>query len=306
MASPLAVATAGLGAATKGMSKKKNKKKDGGGVRSQLRTAAEGGISKSELLSITESTGKSMAQVVKQLDKLNENLKNQGQEGVSLNSGAANQIIKQLGVGIGKATPQMFGYQQPDFGGGKIGQTIQSMLGTPAYNAQRNVNDSAIPGIGSKPAVPATLMMGGTRIKPGGRLAVQPMVAPAAIGDTTAVTAGDGTTIPTTTADAYGAGTGDAFDFQSIIDALTASQQPGFDMTGLQDMFQTEFDQLTSQFDQMKPLRLAQLGRAYGSDAIRGARRTLRKGRRDYRRAIPAMALGNAFANMAIGGGMTL
>jgi len=163
------------------------------GVKSQLRDAAEGGISKSELLSITESTGKSTAQVVKQLDKLNENLKKQDQKGVALNSGAANQIVKQLGVGIGKATPQMFGYQQPDFGGGKIGQTIQSMLGTPAYNAQRNVNDSAIPGIGSKPAVPATLMMGGTQIKPGGRLAVQPQPVTTVAAEPTATTPDDST-----------------------------------------------------------------------------------------------------------------
>jgi len=280
------------------MAKDKKKKKDGGGVRSQLRDAAEGGISKSELLSITESTGKSMAQVVKQLDKLNENLKNQGQEGVSLNSGAANQIIKQLG----KATPQMLGYQQPDFGGGKIGQTIQSMLGTPDTPGRMLKGQM----VGGSAGVPGTgLMMGGTRIKPGGRLAVQPMVAPAAIGDTTAVTAGDGTTTPTTTAAA-----GDAFDFQSMMDALTAMQQPAFDMTGLEDMLQTEFDQLSSQFDQMGPLQLKSLGIATNPNAIR-ARKGFRKMRRDYRRGLPAMALGNTLARIprlapTFDGGLTI
>ena len=82
-------------------------------------------------------------------------------------------------------------------------------------------------------------------------------------------------------------------------------QRPAFDMTGLEDMFQTQYDQLSSQFDQMNPLRLAQLGRAYGADAIR-ARQNIRKTRQDYRRGMPAMALGQALANMAIGGGLTL
>jgi len=128
-----------------------------------------------------------------------------------------------------------------------------------------------------------------------------------AVGDTaadTAAAAGDGTTA------AAGDGTmdGDQYDFQSMLDALTAMQQPQFDMGALTDMFNTQFEQLSSQFDTMNPLQLAQLGKAYGSDAIR-ARQRMRKTRQDYRRGLPAMALGQSLANLAsmgIGGGVTL
>jgi hypothetical protein len=98
---------------------------------------------------------------------------------------------------------------------------------------------------------------------------------------------------------------GNGFDYQSILDAIAGIQQPQFDMSALTDMFNTQFDQLSSQFDQMDPLQLAQLGRAYGADAIR-ARQNIRKTRQDYRRGMPAMALGQALANMGIGGGLTL
>jgi hypothetical protein len=102
-----------------------------------------------------------------------------------------------------------------------------------------------------------------------------------------------------------GAGTGDQFDYQSLLDAIAGMQQPEFDMSALTDMFNTKFDELSSQFDSMKPLQLAQLGRNYGGDAIR-ARQRMRKTTRDYRRGLPAMALGQSLANLAIGGGLTL
>jgi hypothetical protein len=43
---------------------------------------------------------------------------------------------------------------------------------------------------------------------------------------------------------------GDGFDYQSILDAIAGVQQPQFDMSALTDMFNTQFDQLSSQFDQ--------------------------------------------------------
>jgi hypothetical protein len=268
-------------------------KKKSNGVKAAIRGLASDGITKTEFEQIAKQTGVSSQDIVKKMDIMNK----AGQD-VRLNSGAANMLIKQME----KTTPQMLGYQQPDFGGGRIAQTLQSMIGTPGYTAPRNPQSGAPYG-GSTAGTPGTgMMIGGTQIRPGGRVAVRPMGAAPAVGDTTAATTAAGGT--TAAADGTAA-TGDAFDFQSMLDALTAMQQPAFDMSGLESMFQTQFDQLSSQFDQMNPLRLAQLGRAYGGDAIR-ARQNIRKTRQDYRRGIPSMALGQALANMAIGGGMTI
>ena len=92
-----------------------------------------------------------------------------------------------------------------------------------------------------------------------------------------------------------------------MLDAMTAAQQPQFDMSALTDMFNTQFEQLSSQFDMMDPLQLAQLGQAYGGDAIR-ARQRARRTRGDYRRGLPSMlgSVAPALASMGIGGGLTL
>jgi len=263
-----------------------------GGVKATLRTLAPGGITKKEFEQVAKQTKASSQDIVKTMDIMNK----AGQD-VRLNSGAANMLIKQME----KATPQMFGYQQPDFGGGRIAKTLQGMMGSRASGGYIN------PQSGQQSftaAVPSQMMIGGTQIRPGGRVAVRPMGAAPAIGDTTATAAGDGAAAAAGDGTTAAAG-GDQFDFQSMLDALTAMQQPAFDMGALQDMFQTQFDQLSSQFDQMNPLQLAQLGRAYGSDAIR-ARQNIRKTRQDYRRGLPAMALGNTLASLGIGGGLTI
>jgi hypothetical protein len=268
------------------------KKKDG--VKAALRELAPGGISKSELSQIAKQTGASSQQIVKRMDAMNK----AGQD-VRLNSGAANMLIKQA-----QTTPSIFG-QQPSFGTGNIGRALTGMMGSPGYTPPRAPNGGTMGQ--AIAATPAQLMIGGTQIRPGGRTAVRPMGAAPAVGDTAADTtaaAGDGTT----TAAGDGTMAGDQYDFQSMLDALTAMQQPQFDMGALTDMFNTQFEQLSSQFDTMNPLQLAQLGRAYGSDAIR-ARQRMRKTRQDYRRGLPAMALGQALANLAsmgIGGGVTL
>jgi len=268
-----------------------NKKKKGG-VKAALRELAPGGISRSELSQIAKQTGASSQQIVKRMDAMNK----AGQD-VRLNSAAANMLIKQA-----QTTPSIFG-QQPSFGTGNIGRALTGMMGSPGSPGYMRQGQR----VGGQEAVPAQLMIGGTQIRPGGRTAVRPMGAAPAVGDTAADTtaaAGDGT------AAAAGDGTmaGDQYDFQSMLDALTAMQQPQFDMAALTDMFNTQFEQLSSQFDSMNPLQLAQLGRAYGSDAIR-ARQRMRKTRQDYRRGLPAMALGQSLANLAsmgIGGGVTL
>ena len=262
-------------------------KKKSNGVKAAIRGLASDGITKTEFEQIAKQTGASSQDIVKKMDIMNK----AGQD-VRLNSGAANLLVKQA-----QKQPAYDAYLsilsgKPAYGTGNIGRTIQSMIGTPGM-----FDGEGTPGTG--------MMIGGTQIRPGGRVAVRPMGAAPAVGDTTAAaTTQAGTTTPTGGAAGTTAG-GDAFDFQSMLNALTAMQQPSFDMSGLENMFQTQFDQLSSQFDQMSPLRLAQLGRAYGGDAIR-ARQNIRKTRQDYRRGIPSMALGQALANMAIGGGLTI
>jgi hypothetical protein len=258
----------------------------GGGVKSTLRTLAPGGITKKEFEQVAKGT--SAQNVIKQMDIMNR----AGQD-LRLNSGAANMLIKQME----KATPQMLGYQQPDFGGGRIAKTLQGMMGSRASGGYIN----PISGQQSfTAAVPSQMMIGGTQIRPGGRVAVRPMGAAPAIGDTTAATTAAGGT----TATGDGTTGGDAFDFQAMFDALSAMQQPAFDMAGLESLFQTQFDQLSALFDQMDPLQLAQLGITTNPNAIR-APGGQTKSRTDYLRN----ALNNASAStapLAIGGGVTI
>jgi len=264
-----------------------------------LKIAGTGGITKKEFKGIAKTTGKSSGALVKRLDKINQNLKAKGQVGINLNSGAANMLIKEAGPAYGTTFLGM----EPTFGTGRIGKTLEGMRGTRATGGYQNPQS----GFGEvTPAVAPSLMIGGTQIRPGGRVAVRPMGAAPAVGDTAADTtaATDGTT------SAAGDGTmaGDQYDFQSMLDALTAMQQPQFDMAELTDMFTQEFEKLSALFDSKDPLQLAQLGKVYGGDAIR-ARQRRRKTSRDYRRNLPSMALGQSLANLAsmgIGGGVTL
>jgi hypothetical protein len=288
------------------------KKKKGEEVKAAIRELVTGGISKSEIKQVAQQTGASYETIVKRMDAMNK-----AGEDVRLNADAANMVVKR----VQKATPQSRDYQPIDFGTGGIGRTLTSLMGTPGSPGQRNPQSGAPYGGSARAATPAQLMIGGTQILPRGRIDVIPMGAAPAVADTSLSGAGpydgmmDGPTegpvagIPPGAA-ITGDGTmaGDQYDFQSILDAITAVQQPQFDMSPLTDMFNTQFEQLSSQFDSMNPLRLAQLGRAYGSDAIR-ARQRMRKLKQDYRRGIPSMALGQSLANlanMAIGGGVTL
>ena len=260
-------------------------KKNKGGVKATLRELAPGGISRSELKDIARQTGASSQQIIKRMDAMNK----AGRD-VRLNSAAANMLIKQAQ----QARPSPYG--QPSFGTGNIGRALQSMMGSPGYTPQRAVNGGTMGQ--AIAATPAQLMIGGTQIRPGGRVGVRPMGAAPAVGDTAA----DTTQTPTTT------DTGADFDM-SYLDSLLADMQMGYqnDMAALTDMFNQQFEQLSSQFDTMNPLQLAQLGKAYGSDAIR-ARQRNRRTRADYRRGLPNMLASAtpALASMGIGGGVTL
>ena len=156
MASPLAVAAAGARAATRAVTKKEEKKP--APISQAIRQAGVGGITKQELNQITKDSGKSAGTVVQRLDQINKNLKANDKTGISLNSGAANMLIRQAG----KQSPT--GYNAylnmlsggSTFGSGRIGSVLQARAsGTDLMGKQGN------------------LMIGGTSIRPGGREAVQ-------------------------------------------------------------------------------------------------------------------------------------
>ena len=266
-----------------------NKKKKGG-VKAALRELAPGGISRSELSQIAKQTGASSQQIVKRMDAMNK----AGQD-VRLNSAAANMLIKQA-----QTTPSIFG-QQPSFGTGNIGRALTGMMGSPGYPGAMIKGQR----VGGQEAVPAQLMIGGTQIRPGGRTAVRPMGAAPAVGDTAADTTAAATQAPASYDD-YGYG--DGFDM-SYLDSLLADMQMGYqtDMAALTNMFNQQFEQLSSQFDTMDPLQLAQLGITTNPNAIR-ARQRQRKQRADYRRGLSNMLASAtpALASMGIGGGVTL
>ena len=264
------------------MAKKKDKNKELG-IKQVIKQAGPK-ISQKEMNQIVKAAGGNVGTAINRIASVQSSMKQAGKTAPSVGSSAANMFIKQA-----QSNPAL-AYQ---LGSSKLGQTLRSMIGTPAGPMIEGQQRAAQPGTG--------LMIGGTVIKPGGGISVyrQPQGAAPAVGDTVAAGPYDGMMDGPTEGPAGGTGGtggtgGDGFDFQSMLD-----------MSALTDMFNTQFDQLSSQFDQMDPLQLAQLGRAYGADAIR-ARQNIRKTRQDYRRGMPAMALGQALANMAIGGGMTI
>jgi hypothetical protein len=282
-------------------------------VKKAIKQASSGGVTKQELQQISKQTGSTAQQIVQQMDIINKNVKQAGgQPTIALNSGAANMLIKQME----KATPQMLGYQQPNFGGGQIGKTLQGMMGSSASGGYIN------PQSGQQSftaAVPSQMMIGGTMIRPGGRVAINPM----------AFAGGAGSTSGTGGAGPYNAGNmplntgtndvgplapgttggsttgGDQLDYQSILDAIAGIQQPEFDMSALTDMFNTQYDQLRSEFATRDPIQLQMIGRNYGGDAIR-ARQRNRKTARDYRRSSLGIASANPAPTYNFSGGLTL
>jgi hypothetical protein len=293
--------------------KQNNKPAPKAEVKKAIKQASSGGVTKQELQQISKQTGSTAQQIVQQMDIINKNVKQAGgQPTIALNSGAANMLIKQME----KATPQMLGYQQPNFGGGQIGKTLQGMMGSSASGGYIN------PQSGQQSftaAVPSQMMIGGTMIRPGGRVAINPM----------AFAGGTGSTSGTGGAGPYNAGNmplntgtndvgplapgttggntigGDQLDYQSILDAIAGIQQPQFDMSALTDMFNTQYDQLRSEFATRDPIQLQMIGRNYGGDAIR-ARQRNRKTARDYRRSSLGIASANPAPTYNFSGGLTL
>jgi len=270
------------------MAKKNNK-----GVKTTLRELAPGGITKKELKQVSKNTGASSQEIIKRMDAMNK----AGQD-VRLNSAAANMLIKEA-----QKTPLPPIGQQSYYGTGNIGRTLQGMIGTPGFAGQRNPQSGTPYGGSVVPATPGTgLMIGGTQIRPGGRVRTINNVGSIAndgtIGGDNTLDGGDNIF-----------NDGSTFDgaFPSVLDQLSDMQLPEFDMSALMDMLDTGFNQLSSQFDIGKPLQLAQLGKSYTSDAIRAKRRSGRR-RGQYRRGLgdSLSIMGTSPAQMSIGGGVTL
>ena len=134
-----------------------------------LKIAGTGGITKQELNTITDASGKSGAQVIQRLDDLNRNLREKDQVGINLNSGAANMLIKEAS----KAAPgydNFLGLGQSAFGPGKIGSTLQGMVGSRSTGGYIN------PLSGRQtitPAVQRSLLPRGLDLMPSGRETVR-------------------------------------------------------------------------------------------------------------------------------------
>lgn len=131
----------------------------------------EGGIGRKELKSILETGGKNVSagQVVKRLDKINAKLAENDLTGINIKSGAVNYLTKQPGSMLGSGSMLGFGSQ---FGTGKIGQSLQSLMGTPGYTAPRNPQSGAPMG-GSFEGTPRTILPRGIDLMPSGRQTVR-------------------------------------------------------------------------------------------------------------------------------------
>lgn len=312
-------------------------KKNNQSVKQVIRAAGPV-ISRSEMNQIVNAAGGNVQTAVNRIASVQQNMRESGGAAPSVASGAANMLIKQAA-----AAPM---YAPVSFGGSRLGQTLQSMVGSPATPNFTNPISGYQPG---NAGVPPSLIPGGMMIRPGGNLAVRPqttMAQPSSGGLTyngqpiqdgvtyqlnDAGTAIVGIVAPGTpgTPEYYaatgkgglspndvpaGGGTlgGEAaapnMDASSVINDLMGSAGDySSQFEDLQNQISTMFSELSSQIDTMNPLQLAALGRAYGGDLMR-ARARQGKRRGDYlRNRMNNMATGNrAAAPLAIGGGVNL
>ena len=140
------------------------------GVGQGLKISGGGGITKNELDTILEASGKTGGQLIGKLDKVNAKLKERGLSGINLNSGAANFLIRQA-----TKAPKTFGTSKEfDFGTGRIGETLQSMIPTQELSGyikgQKTTFMEGDPGFNPGGRPDKNRMIGGTSIRPGGRI----------------------------------------------------------------------------------------------------------------------------------------
>ena len=128
-----------------------------------------GSISKRDLGSLSKDSGRSGAQLVQRLDKINANLKEKGKVGINLSSGAANMLIRQAS----KAAPtydNFLGLGKSAFGTGKIGKTLQGMVGSRSTGGYINPQSGQQ---SRSAAVGPTFLARGMDLMPGGRQTVR-------------------------------------------------------------------------------------------------------------------------------------
>ena len=134
-----------------------------------LRIAGTGGVTKQELKTLTQASGKDSGKIIQNLDTLNAKLKDKGQVGINLNSGAANMLIREATKNPPMSSFYKYG-GDPIFGSGKLGKTLEGMLGSRASGGYIN------PQSGKQfmtPAVERTLLPRGMDLMPSGRQTVR-------------------------------------------------------------------------------------------------------------------------------------
>jgi hypothetical protein len=217
------------------------------GIKKAIREKASGGISKSELKKIAKQTQAPVQQVIRQMDVINKKAKQAGKTPpVSLNSGAANMLIKRL-----QNQPVDPFNRPPSMGTGNIAKSLQGMIGGPTEQERL----TALVTGRRAPNPPGTgLMIGGTQIRPGGRIAVRRFGQSA--DTTTTTTEGAGT--PGLTEDEINkriqegiqSGINDYFntlDLDSIYGQQTQDQGFMDLLAGMGDMFSSAFGNFQQQ-----------------------------------------------------------
>jgi len=129
------------------------------GLGQGLRIAGGGyGIGKSELDTLV-GTKTDPGKIIRRLDKINAKLSEEDKTGISIKSGAANKLIRQAS----KLNP--FERSQLNFGTGRLGMQIQSMLGDPGSPGYMRQGQR----VGARDAVGPTFLAKGMDLGPKGR-----------------------------------------------------------------------------------------------------------------------------------------
>jgi hypothetical protein len=155
--------------APRNQSNNQNKKPAPVPLSQAIRQAGTGGITKQEIKQITQDSGKSSGAIIQKLDQINQNIKKNDGVGINLNSGAANMLIREAS----KAAPgydNFLGLGASTFGTGKIGETLQSMVGSKATGGYINPQSGQQ---SMTPAVERTLLPRGMDLMPSGRQTVR-------------------------------------------------------------------------------------------------------------------------------------
>ena len=118
-------------------------------VRESIKAAGgNGNLSKNELLKISEQTGKSTEQVIRQLDKVNSNSASNNKAPIGLGSAAYNSLLQTptSRTIYGKTMTELgLGDKYNNYGSGAIGQAITQGKGTSDYYGNSTAGTGKIP-----------------------------------------------------------------------------------------------------------------------------------------------------------------